>query len=385
MRHILVYAYQLHPFKGSECGLAWDYVINMSKTNRLTVLYGTCEGYHDIGSTSFLEKWIVENPVENVTLVPVKPSFEFTIQGYGLKGIFNFYRQYARYQEDVLMVAKRIFEKEKIDLVHYLGPIGYHEPGLLWTLPCPYMWGPLGGVVSYDTRLLWSGSLDKRKWFFARVKRFVNDVKLRFNKKVKTALENSDLVLGCTNETVGRLRNVFHLPDTKLQYFPQNCIKELHPVNNDKFLSEVIEIVWIGRLDNFKSLITVLKALQRTRQKSRFRLNVVGNGVLEYELKQYVTENGLSETVRFYGNLPREKVWEIINKSHLHVITSMHDVNPTVFWEAMSYCVPTLSLTNCGLEDIITDEIGFLIPITSYDKILNNISSVLDSMSIEIL
>lgn len=31
MKHILVYAYQLHPFKGSECGLAWDYVKNISK------------------------------------------------------------------------------------------------------------------------------------------------------------------------------------------------------------------------------------------------------------------------------------------------------------------------------------------------------------------
>lgn len=105
--------------------------------------------------------------------------------------------------------------------------------------------------ISYDTRILWAGSLDKKEWLFARIKSFVNDIKLVFGGRVKKVLFNSDLVLGCTNETVKILHNLFHLDDDKLQYFPQNCIKEAHPINDEKFKGNVINIVWIGRLDNF--------------------------------------------------------------------------------------------------------------------------------------
>lgn len=126
-----------------------------------------------------------------------------------------------------------------------------------------------------------------------------------------------------------------------------------------------------------------MRALKQCNNKSNIELNVVGGGVLEDKLKLYVTKNGLSDNIVFWGNVDRHIVWNIINNSHLHIITSQHDANPTVFWEAMSYCVPTLSLANCGLEDLINNEIGYLIPISDYKTVLTNISEILDNLTIE--
>ena len=45
MKDILVLAYAVSPIRGSEYSVAWNYVTQMSKYNRLTVLYG-CAGEH---------------------------------------------------------------------------------------------------------------------------------------------------------------------------------------------------------------------------------------------------------------------------------------------------------------------------------------------------
>ena len=67
MKNILVLAYQLSPTKGSEYSVAWNYVIRMSKYNRLTVLYGA-SGEH-LGDCSEMEEFAQTNILPNVTFI----------------------------------------------------------------------------------------------------------------------------------------------------------------------------------------------------------------------------------------------------------------------------------------------------------------------------
>lgn len=380
--NILVYAYQLSPDKGSEYGLAWDYIINMSKSHNLTVLYGTCNGYHNIGNTDWLENYIKENPIKNVNLIPVKPNFKFTIQNYSLKGIYTFYKQYQKYQKDVLRVAENEIQKKKYDLIHWLGPIGYREPGMLYKLDIPYLWGPVGGVYRCNKKILFKGSTNRIGAFSYLIKDIANKLTLLTNRRVKKAMKKSDLVIGCTMDTTNTLKMRFKLNSNKLSYLPQNCIKALTPLNENKFQNlGKIKIIWVGGLDNRKSLISSLRVIDRTRNKQRFELNVIGDGSLKKNYKQIVKSMGLDELVYFHGSLPREKVFEEFNKSHLFMMTSLHDSNPTVVWEAMSYGVPTISWKENGLQDFITDKIGFIVPITSYNETISKLAEKLDMIA----
>ena len=49
-KHILVLAYMLSPYKGSEFSVAWNYVTEMSKDNNLTVLYGISGKHMGVGT-----------------------------------------------------------------------------------------------------------------------------------------------------------------------------------------------------------------------------------------------------------------------------------------------------------------------------------------------
>lgn len=380
MLNILVYAYQLSPYYGSECGLAWDYVVNMSKHNHLTVLYGSCEEYHQMGNTEKLEKYIKQHPIKNVTLVPVKPSFEFEEQDYSIMGISRFYKQYRRYQYDVYEVAKSLIDSNQYDLIHFLGPIGYREPGFLWKFKIPYMWGPVGGMVFTDLKLL-KGAQDMKGGLQLFVKNIANRVQMKLNNRVRRAMGRVDLIIGCTSQTTKIIKTEYNLPDDHIDYLPQNCIKEVYPYNESKLKSDKIHIVWIGRIDFGKSLVTTIKALKGSFFRERFILHVVGDGHLMEKNKKLVNESGLKDNVIFHGKVDRDNVLRIIDKCHLHIITSLLDVNPTIFWETMSMCVPTLSPANNGLEDIINEDIGFLVPINSYEDMITQLSSKLDQVA----
>lgn len=381
MKKILVYAYQLSPNQGSEAGLAWDYIMNMSKNNKLVVLYGSCNEYHQLGNTELLEEYVKYNPIKNVTLVPVKPSFDFVEQNYSIMGIACFYQQYNRYQKDVYSVAEKLCKTEIFDLVHFLGPIGYREPGLLWKLGLPYMWGPVGGMVFTDLRLL-RGADDFKGSLQLLVKKIINEIQMYTSKSVRKAMKSADLVLGCTKKTALIIQRVFKIKDDHFSYLPQNCIKEIYPINYSKYYNfDYIHLIWIGRIDFGKSLITTLKALAISKNKSKLKLHVIGEGHLYSSCKKFIEENSLSNIVEFHGKVPRDEVFNLLNRAHLHITTSLLDVNPTVMWEAMSLGVPTISVANNGVDDIVHAGTGFLIPLSNYNRIIANIADTLDAIA----
>ena len=45
-------------------------------------------------------------------------------------------------------------ETKHFDLIHYVGMIGYREPGYLWKLGLPYVWGPVGGTNNAPQQLM---------------------------------------------------------------------------------------------------------------------------------------------------------------------------------------------------------------------------------------
>ena len=70
--NILVMAYAISPYRGSEYAVAWNYVMHMSKNNNLTVLYGTSDEH--IGETDTIDKYLKEHTVKNVRFIAVQPN-----------------------------------------------------------------------------------------------------------------------------------------------------------------------------------------------------------------------------------------------------------------------------------------------------------------------
>lgn len=360
MKKILVLAYCVSPYRGSEYAVAWNYIINMSKTNELTILYG-CSDDH-IGEIRTMKIYLQNHSIPNVTFVPVGTNrFIELLNWPNKKGYipYSFYLAYNVWHKCVYKTAKKLCENNKFDLIHYVGPIGYREPGYLWRLGLPYIWGPIGGGNNAPRPLLYNMTfIGKFKFLF---RNYANTIQLYCNPRLRKALYNTDVLLTATTENREKFLKIYNKDSI---YIPENGLTEIYGLNKRKFDNiKQIRLIIVGRLCEGKAVRLLLEVLTKVKCKNSLHLDIVGDGPLRENLEQYAIEQGINEIISWHGQLPREEAIRLFDKAHLNVLTSVSEGNPTVIWEAMSYGVPTISFDHCGMHDVITESSGIKVPI----------------------
>lgn len=107
----------------------------------------------------------------------------------------------------------------------------------------------------------------------------------------------------------------------KWGYFPKTeTYSNLERVVNSK---KNTSILWVGRLVQWKhpdASIEVAKKLKNDGYS--FHLNVIGNGVLEEEIKKKVWDEGLNDYVTVLGALPPEQVRSYMEEAGIFLFTS---------------------------------------------------------------
>ena len=377
MKKILVLAYAISPFRGSEYSVAWNYVINMSKEYELVVLYGV-SGNH-LGEIDELEKYIKINPIKNVRFIPIIPNNKTEkLNNLNKRGIFvyTFYFAFNNWHKQVYRAANELIGKEHFDLLHYLTPIGYREPGYLWKLGLPYIWGPIGGTQSVPIELMTAlSSIGKLKLGFRKL---ANYLQLRYKPELRKAIKNADVIIASTTFDQNNFKRIYR---RETYYLPENGILgsiTQEPVFVEK--EKKLNLIWVGRIDGAKALVLLLEALRKMKYANKVNLNVVGSGPLKDEMMSFAINHGIDNFITWHDTVPREKVFELFSKSHLHIITSLTEANTTVIWEAMASGIPTISLDHCGMHDTICEKCGIKIPIKSYNQVTEDLAISIDNL-----
>ncbi len=376
--NILVMAYAISPYRGSEYAVAWNYVTHMSKENNLTVLYGTSDNH--IGETDTLDKYLNEHPVENVRFIAVKPSALTNLLNWPNRHnlfVYTFYYAFSVWQRTAYNIAKEIIKTEHFDLVHNVGPIGYREPGYLWKLGLPYVWGPVGGANNAPRQLMKHMPLMGRmKQTFRNV---ANTIQFHTKRRLKRALSATDVLLTATSENQRKFQEVHHKDSICI---PENCITGSVALDESKFVNpDKYNIIVIGSLDARKSVGIFLEALTQVENRGMLHVDIVGDGPLRVSLQKYANEHDLDKLITWHGQLPRIEAVKVFNSAHLHVITSVSEGNPTTIWEAMSYGVPTMSFDHCGMHDTICGRSGIRVPVAKrYEDCVAGIARNIDEL-----
>jgi glycosyltransferase involved in cell wall biosynthesis len=375
-KKILLLAYPVSPTRGSEFSVAWNYINEMSKDNSIVVLYGV-SGKH-LGDMEEIENWRKTNSIQNVRFVPVPPNGLTERLNYlNRRAILPaaFYIAFRSWQWQAYQKATELIKTETFDLVHYLNPIGYREPGYLWKLGLPYMWGPIGGMPNLPARLFKTLSFRARIAFI--IKNLANTVQINFNMRLNKAISSTDLLLAATSENQLMIWKKFNKPAI---YFPENGI-----INSDFYLNtnilsykkgDLFKLIWIGSIDARKSLILLLEALSKIGSKN-WQLDIVGDGPLAPAMHEFAHERQINKRVNWHGYINRPEVMRLLQFAHTHVITSIREGNPTVLLEAMTRGVPSITLNHCGMKDVVCGKCGIKIEVQSYDQIITDLAEAI--------
>ena len=182
----------------------------------------------------------------------------------------------------------------------------------------------------------------------------------------KLVYNMSDEIIVNSNKFRIELKNILNL----------NSIKILNPINIKKiskkkinFFSNFkgIKIISIGRLTDQKDQIIILKSLDCLRKKQiRFKLFLIGRGYKLNELKQYVRNNQLLDSVKFAGY--KKNAFQYIASSDLFILSSKFEGLPNVLIEAQSQNIPIIS-SDCPTgprEILLNGKLGTLYKVGDY-------------------
>lgn len=106
-------------------------------------------------------------------------------------------------------------------------------------------------------------------------------------------------------------------------------------------------IGFVGRLEKQKNPCALVDAVKGLG----LELVMVGNGSLAKSLQQQAEENGVK--IQFLGNVPHQKLPEILNSIDLFVLPSHYEGHPKALIEAMACGLPVLGAGTPGIRDLV--------------------------------
>lgn len=366
MHKIVLITYDISPSRGSEASVSWNFVTKMSRHVHLTVIYGRGD--------SEIDDYTSMHPIENVEWIGIQKK-DVEHFGRGLRQDYYFSLYYRQWHKEAAKIVRGLVDGRKVDLIHYLNPIGFKEPGWCWKInSVPYAWGPVQGVDNRPLRL--HKALGTKGTIFAIVRRIVHNGLFRYFPRVRKAFRRADAIFAATPATAAGLkkhhrRNAVYLPENGITSMETDTPIELKN-------GEPLRLIWIGGLDVKRKAVGVLLDALLKVQSDKWQISLFGDGSLGIADAEKASR--LGEKVRLCGKVSRGEVQDAMRNSHLHVISSLGEATTTVLFEAMSKGIPTMTLNHCGMSGVVCDKCGIKIPIESYEKVTSRMAYEIDRL-----
>lgn len=369
---VLISAYACGPHRGSEPGVGWGFVQALAERHDLWVLVEE-EKFRES-----IERHLREGSAgapSNVRFVFIRKRRNRALRKLWPPSYYWFYREWHR---SALDVARRLHEEVGFDLVHQLTMVGFREPGYLWTLDLPFVWGPIGGMGLFPWRFL--GQVGVRGAVHYGAYNLFNLAQMRWSKRPRMAAqragagllfataENRDGALrlwGCGGEVVSEVG----LPPAHAEpVVPRSARTPL-------------SLVWSGQHTPGKALNLGLQALARVPRDVEWTLDVLGRGSETARWVRTARRLGIWQRCRFHGFVERSKALGMMRSAHALLITSLRDLTSTVLVEALTLGVPVICPDHCGFSDAVDETCGIKVPVRSPRQLIPDMARAIEKLA----
>jgi glycosyltransferase involved in cell wall biosynthesis len=352
--------------RGSEPGIGWNVVSRLARRHDVTVLAaasvpGSAENNfrHDCQ-----RHFDLHGPVPGLTLRWVDPPLlsRFLQRESLLMRRTLYYTGYAAWQRAAFAVARQMHAQQPFDLVHHLNITGFREPGYLWQLDAPFVWGPIAGAAEFPRAYF--GLLSGKEQLFYRLRNWANARQKR-SKRCRAAARAARHIWAVSPEDQALARQQWDRTAERLR-------ESAAAPRSDGTISTYdgrrpLRLVWSGQHIGRKALPILLHALaalrdQKQRQPS-IELTVLGDGPEQPHWRALAQRLGL-RNIFWRGWLEREQAIAEVARGDVLVSTSLLEGTPQVLLEAMALGLPVICHNTCGMADAVTDDCGVRVPLT---------------------
>jgi len=348
---VLVSAYACNPYRGSEPGIGWGFATAIGQQHDVWVLTSEANRLD-------IEAEMGAHPESYVNL-----HFYYVprVRWLALETIWppSYLWTYELWQKAAYRVGAALHQQVGFDLMHMVTYGTFRSPGYLWRLDVPLVIGPVEGLDNTPWRYLPMMGLKGGLHFAAR--NIINSLHKRFLPVPKRAFRKAAGVIAASEGMQEQIRRWYGRESEVI------CEIGPPPVMADDFTrrqpQEALRISWSAQHMPGKALHLLIGALRRLDPRVDWSLDILGEGPCTGKWRRLATKLGVEERCRWHGRLPRTEAVSLVHKSHVFVITSLHDMTSTVLIEALSQGVPVVCPDHFGFRDVVTDDCGIKMPI----------------------
>ncbi|MCI0439499.1 MAG: glycosyltransferase [Chloroflexi bacterium] len=186
----------------------------------------------------------------------------------------------------------------------------------------------------------------------------------RHVKMAKLAMESARLVLPVSQHLQHSIEA--YGINARFRVVPNVAATELfHPceereTGDARRPKRLLLVALLTRIKGVPYLLDALRMLGERRQD--FTLDIVGDGASRAEYEALAREMGLSDIVRFHGLRSKAEVAEFMRSCDIFVLPSLFETFGVAAVEALASGKPLVVSDVGGLKEIVTKEVGCLVP-----------------------
>ncbi|MBN1489483.1 MAG: glycosyltransferase, partial [Phycisphaerae bacterium] len=370
-RRVLAVAAACHPDRGSEPGLGWAWIKALAERHDLWVIVGEREG-----NRPAIQRELRKNPMLRehlrIFFVPRPNPPRITRLCPPL-----YYRYYRQWHALAFAIARRLHDEIRFDVAHQINMIGYREPGYLWRLNLPFVWGPIDGVTNMPLRFWRILGIGGTAYYV--VYNLINTWQRRFAPRVQQARARAGALAAASEGTQRLLRQLCNTQS--------HVIHDTGPVETGSAETkrprdgEPLRLVWSGLHIPRKGLPILLHALRRLPTDTRVHVDILGGGPRTRAWQRLATRLGIHARLTWRGRLSKAEALDVMRAGHVFVITSLRDATSSVLMEALSLGLPVICLDHCGFTDVVTPACGIKIPLTHTDDVIAGFARVIADLA----
>lgn len=264
----------------------------------------------------------------------------------------------------------------EFDVVHRITPLTPTAPSSL-AKRCaragvPFVLGPLNGGVP------WPKGFDKER---RREKEWLSYVRAAYRMLpgIRQTYRYATKVLAGSHFTMNDLPPEYR---DKYVYMPENGID---PLRFSKVVKKSeagpLRAAFVGRLVPYKGPDMLLESALGLLLSGSMTIDIVGDGPMMPDLREFVQKHGLDDKVSLHGWVPNERVQDIICQCEILAFPSIREFGGGVVLEAMALGVVPIVVDYAGPGELVTSATGLKIPIGPRATIVQEFRDVLSRLA----
>lgn len=346
---IFISAYACEPGLGSEIGVGWHWVLEMSKYFELWVL--TRQSNQHI-----IEPWITEHP--EYSHIHFRYYDWPTWARCWKKGMRGVRIYYNIWQVCTNRIVKQTMQANDIKIFHHLT-----YGNVMWKVSSYgqkqfFIWGPVGGMETIPKE--YSDCYDRKSQFIEKVRRIAVNIMKR-NSGFKRKCKNADLILCKTDIT--RMQIPVRYRD-KAILFTDVAVEEKQErqVSMQTHASDCTEFITVGRLDAWRGFDLAIEAMAlAVNQNKHIHLTIIGKGTDEERLKALIAERELESYVTMPGKVDMKTYFNYMRNCDAVINASLKEGAVTVSFDSMAMGKPLVCIDTTGYTRYFSSEYAIIV------------------------